>query len=143
MFFTEQPYNTPKTKKLTRKKRKEKKKRLTALSPHGPWAHAIWTFLFLLIAKSVHSAGSLEKYPKIHLFAGSLEKYHGAATVTMIFKMCNFFKIHQVNLYERAVLLKERVEMTHAHEKLEINYLKHHTIRTATQATTEKLTTIT
>ena len=55
MFFTEQPYNTPKTKKLTQKKGKEKKKGLTALSPHGPLSHAISTFLFLLIVKSVHS----------------------------------------------------------------------------------------
>ena len=63
MFFTEQPYNTPKTKKLTRKKRKEKKKGLTALSPHGPWAHAIWTFLFLLIVKSVHGACTIIHAP--------------------------------------------------------------------------------
>ena len=56
--------------------------------------------------------------PKIHLFTNSLEKYHGAATMTMVLKMYNFFKLHLVNLYERAVLLKERIYITHAHEIL-------------------------
>ena len=53
---------------------------------------------------------------KIHLFTDSLEKYHGAATMTMVLKMYNFFKLQLVKLYERAVLLKGRVYITHAHE---------------------------
>ena len=36
--------------------------------------------------------------------------------MTMVLKMYNFFKLHQVNLYEQVVLLKERVYITHAHE---------------------------
>ena len=66
--------------------------------------------------------------------------------MTMILKMCHSFKLHNVNLHERADFIKSKSlhnTCTRDTTQLEINYLKHHTIRTATQATTEKLTTIT
>ena len=96
--------------------------------------------------KNLQSLAALFIGQKVHLFADFLEKYHRAATVTMVLKRCNFFKLHRVNLYERADFIKRKslhYTCTRSITQLEIKYLKHHTIRTATQATTEKLTNIT
>ena len=56
--------------------------------------------LTIYFNKNLQSLAALCIVQKVHLFVDFLEKHHRAATVTMVLKRCNFFKLHRVNLYE-------------------------------------------